>query len=188
MEMTRSILKHMSVPNYLWGEGVRHATYLINRVMTKSLNLQVPYEVYKGVKPNIKHVRVFGCVVYAKTESQHLRKLDDRSRTLVHLGTEPGSKAYRLLCPTSRRIVVSRDVVFDEDKRWKWSSTNKEDDESGTFVIDSQKFIDQERRDDEVEEETNENINETVDDTTSEAHETEGIQAPQETEDISELR
>lgn len=31
LEMTRSILKHMSVPNYLWGEAVKHATYLINR-------------------------------------------------------------------------------------------------------------------------------------------------------------
>ncbi|CAA7055273.1 unnamed protein product [Microthlaspi erraticum] len=26
MEMTRSIMKHMHVPNYLWGEAVRHST------------------------------------------------------------------------------------------------------------------------------------------------------------------
>ena len=46
------------------------------------------------------------------------KKLDDRSSALVHLGTEPESKAYRLLDPTSKRIVVSRDVVFEEDKKW----------------------------------------------------------------------
>lgn len=34
MEMTRSITKHMKVPNSLWGEAVRHSTYLINRVAT----------------------------------------------------------------------------------------------------------------------------------------------------------
>ena len=30
-EMTRSLLKHMSVPNELWGEAVRHSPYLINK-------------------------------------------------------------------------------------------------------------------------------------------------------------
>ena len=34
MEMTRSIMKHMKIPNYMWGEAVRHSTYLINRVAT----------------------------------------------------------------------------------------------------------------------------------------------------------
>ena len=37
LEMTRSILKHMDMPNHLWGEAIRHATYLINRVTTRSL-------------------------------------------------------------------------------------------------------------------------------------------------------
>lgn len=37
LEMTRSLLKHMSTPNYLWGEAVRHATYLINRLTTRSV-------------------------------------------------------------------------------------------------------------------------------------------------------
>lgn len=61
-----------------------------------------------------------------KIDTPHLRKLDDRSRALVHLGTEPGSKAYRLLDPITKRIVVSRDVVFDENQSWKWIETNKE--------------------------------------------------------------
>lgn len=38
LEMTRSILKHMNMPNWLWGEAVRHATYLINRIATRSLD------------------------------------------------------------------------------------------------------------------------------------------------------
>lgn len=45
--MTRSVLKHMSVPNYLWGEAVRHSTYLINRVATRVLVSQTPYQAFK---------------------------------------------------------------------------------------------------------------------------------------------
>ena len=115
----------MEVPNWFWGEAVRHATYLINRLATRTLVLQTPYECFKGRKPDISHLRVFGCVGYVKINKPHLRKLDDRSQTLVHLAVEPGSKAYRLLDPTIRRITVSRDVVFDEDQSWKWSESEK---------------------------------------------------------------
>lgn len=92
---------------------------------------QTPYEIFKGKKPHVEHLRVFGCVCHAKRETPHLKKLDDRSQNLVHLGIEPGSKAYRLYDPTSRRIVVSRDVIFEEHKSWKWNSTEKEISEPG---------------------------------------------------------
>lgn len=126
MGMARSILKHMHMPSYLWGESVRHASYLINRIATRSLQDKTPYEALRGKRPNISHLRIFGCVCYAKIDKQHLKKLDDRSQMLVHLGTEPGTKAYRLLDPEKRKIVVSRDVVFDETKGWNWKRVDGE--------------------------------------------------------------
>lgn len=127
MEMTRSILKHRSVPNWLWGEAVRHATYLINRVSTISLQGETPYERLRKKKPNLSHLRIFGCVSFVRTNTVGRKKLDDRSKVLVHLGTEPGSKAYRLLDPTTKRVVVSRDVVFDEGKSWNWNEKEVEE-------------------------------------------------------------
>lgn len=126
MEMTRSTMKHMSIPNYLWGEAVRNSTYLINRMATRTLKDLTPYECFKNKRPSVGHVRVFGCVCYAKNDTPHLKKLEDRSRALVHLGIEPGSKAYRLYNPTSRKITVSRDVVFDEETSWEWNVTEEE--------------------------------------------------------------
>lgn len=69
MEMTRSLLKHMGVPNYLWGEAVRNATYLINRVATRSLQGLTPYEALRSKKPNIGHLKVFGCVCATQGQS-----------------------------------------------------------------------------------------------------------------------
>lgn len=130
LEMTRSLLKHMGVPNILWGEAVRHATYLINRIATRSLIGRTPYEALRSKKPNLEHLKVFGCVCFARTEEAGRKKLDDRSRVLVHLGTEPGTKAYRLLDPTNKRIVVSRDVHFDEERRWNWEVSESKGAES----------------------------------------------------------
>ena len=126
----------MNIPNYMWGEAVRHATYLINRVPTRALKNQTPYESLKKRKPSIGHLKVFGCIAHAKIDAAHVRKLDDRSQTLVHLGTEPGSKAYRLYNPTTRRVVVSRDVIFNEKACWKWKGDEKEKtNEPGMFQL-----------------------------------------------------
>ena len=136
LEMTRGILTHMEVPNYFWGEAVRHSTYLINRIAAKTLVFQTPYEAFRGKKPNIGHLRVFGCTAYDKVETGNLKKLDHRSRPLVHLRTEPGSKAYRLFDPTQQKIIVSRDVVFEENKAWDWNKTAQGVTERpGTFEV-----------------------------------------------------
>lgn len=180
MEMTRSIMKHMNVPNYLWGEAVRHSTYLINRVATRTLSpLQTPYESLKGKKPSVQHLRVFGCVCYARNETPHLRKLDDRARAAVHLGIEPGTKAYRLYNPTSRKILVSRDVIFDEEKSWKWNRNKEEICEPGliTFRITGDDDTDNtsEENKDEVDEDTEEVANEKAEHEETEEEETEEV-------------
>ena len=112
---------------------MRHSTYLINRVATRTLKDVSPYECFKKKKPNVGHLRVFGCVCYTKKNTPHLKKLDDRSRELVHLGVEPGSKAYRLYDPKKRRIVICRDVIFTEDKAWRW---NKAGDDTSKVSFD----------------------------------------------------
>ncbi|GJX03123.1 zinc finger, CCHC-type containing protein [Tanacetum coccineum] len=116
MSTTRSMLKAMHMPQNFWAEAIRHAVYVLNRVPTKALKDSTPYEALKDRKPNMRHLRVFGCKAYAKVTKPHLKKLDDRSRELVYLGTEPGSKTYRLLDPVTKEIVVSRDVKFKEDE------------------------------------------------------------------------
>ena len=38
----------------------------------------------------------------------------------AYLGSEPGSKAYRLFDIIKKRICVSRNIKFKEDKTWNW--------------------------------------------------------------------
>ena len=74
---------------------------------------------------------------YATSDTTGRKKLDDQSRRLVHLGTETWSKAYRLLDPSKRKIVVNRNVVFKEDQSWNWKAEEaREDDNSGTFEFE----------------------------------------------------
>nr|GEU86427.1 zinc finger, CCHC-type [Tanacetum cinerariifolium] len=112
--------KPMNMPQIFWAEAIRHAVYVLNRVSTKALKDYTPYEALNDIKPNMRYLRVFGCKAYAKVTKPHLKKLDDRSKELVYLGTQPGSKAYRLFDPVTKDMVVSRDVKFKEDKGCDW--------------------------------------------------------------------
>ena len=48
-------------------------------------------------------------------------KLDDKSEKYVFVGYDSRSKGYKLYNPNSRKIVISRDVEFDEEDCWDWS-------------------------------------------------------------------
>ncbi|WVZ50183.1 hypothetical protein U9M48_001461 [Paspalum notatum var. saurae] len=64
---------------------------------------------------------------------------------MVLPGYEAGSKAYRMYDPVERRVVISRDVVFNESASWDWTESGAGGDAqqqqaavSSTFVIDEE--------------------------------------------------
>lgn len=120
MNAARSLLSAMNMPQHFWAEAVRHAVYVLNRLPTKLLKDQTPYEVLKGRKPNLSHLRVFGYTGHVKLPANHLKKLDFRSAPMVHLGIETGTKGYRMYDVKGRRLVISRDVTFEESRPWNW--------------------------------------------------------------------
>jgi len=65
-----------------------------------------------GKKPKVSHLKVFGCVANVKLVGPGQSKLSDRSKKMMFIGYESGSKGYRLYNPTTRKLVVSRDVIF----------------------------------------------------------------------------
>ena len=56
---------------------------------------------------------------------------------MVFLGYAEGTKAYRLYDPRRDKVLVSRDVVFDEKAAWDWSSlsTGEAGGFTNTFVV-----------------------------------------------------
>jgi hypothetical protein len=77
--MVRSLLKAKKLPKQYWAEAVLCAVYLLNRCPTRSLQVITPQEAWSGHKPSVTHLRVFGCVAYAKIPDARRTKLDDKS-------------------------------------------------------------------------------------------------------------
>jgi hypothetical protein len=127
VDMARSLLKSKNMPGSFWGQAITMAVYLLNQAPTKAVNGKTPYEAIYGRKPNVSHLRTFGCVAHVKTAEPHPSKLADRSTKMVFIGYErvSGTKAYRFYDPRTKHLRVSRDVVFEEKQAWNWSAADE---------------------------------------------------------------
>jgi hypothetical protein len=83
-----------------------------------------PEEAWNGRKPSVHHFRVFGCLAFAHILDSQRTKLDNKSIKCIHLGVNEESKAYKLYDPEKKKIIISRDVVFEEKKSWNWGNSD----------------------------------------------------------------
>ena len=72
-------------------------------------------EDFIGVKLEIGHFCIFGCLVYSHVPLEKRTKLEPISKKDIFVGYNKTSKAYRIYIPSLRKIVVRRDVKFEED-------------------------------------------------------------------------
>ena len=70
-------------------------------------------------KPNVDHLRVFGCNVYAHIAKDERHKLDPKAKKCIFVGYGNETKGYRLYNPERGKVFYSRDVRFNEAKQAK---------------------------------------------------------------------
>ena len=116
LELARAMLIAKKLPVFLWDEAVSHANYLRNRSSTVALADMMPHEAQTGKKPNVSHLREFGCDVWVLDESGTRSKLDPKSKKMIFVGFMDGPKAIRYYDAKNRSIKVSRNVTFNENE------------------------------------------------------------------------
>lgn len=69
---------------------------------------------------------MFGSIAHVHVPVHKRVKLDDRSHKCILLGVDEETKAYRSFDLVARRIITSRDVIFEEGGRWGWKMSEAE--------------------------------------------------------------
>jgi len=80
-----------------------------------------PEEAFSGKKPDIGHLRIFGCIIYSYIPKEKRTKLEPTAEKGIFVGYGETSKAFRIYIPAQRRVVVRRDVKFEEDRAFRRS-------------------------------------------------------------------
>ncbi|GAU41840.1 hypothetical protein TSUD_177510 [Trifolium subterraneum] len=121
LDMVRSLISARNVPKRFWPGAVNWATYVKNRSPTHVVQDITLEEAWSGVKPSVHNFRIFGCVAHVHIPDVNRKKLDGKSIMCILLGVSEESKTYKLYNPSEKKIIISRDVVFEESKSWNWN-------------------------------------------------------------------
>jgi len=135
MNMVRSMLLARQVPKVFWPKAAVWATHVLNRSPTLSVKDMTLEEAWSGVKPSVQHFRIFGYFSYVHVPDSQRKKLDDKSFKCILLGLSEESKGYKLYDPKGKKVVISRDVVFEESQGWNWNDS--ENTQSSSYLIDN---------------------------------------------------
>jgi hypothetical protein len=82
-----------------------------------------PEESWSGVKPLVEYFRVFSCIGHVHIPDVKRIKLDSRSSKCVLLGVSEETKGYKMYNPITKKVMISRDVIFEENKIWNWTES-----------------------------------------------------------------
>ncbi|KAL6321449.1 hypothetical protein AAG906_016548 [Vitis piasezkii] len=113
---------------WLWHRRFRHLNFnslkmLSKKVLecpTKPLLNKTPIEAWSGRKPSVRHFKVFGCLCYSQVPKERRSKMDETSEKCIFMGYSSQSKGYRLYNLKTNKLIISRDVIFDEKAAWNW--------------------------------------------------------------------
>jgi hypothetical protein len=120
-EAAKALMFDQDLPNYLWAEPTSTSVYIQNKCPHAILKDKTPEEVFLGIKPEVGHLRIFGCLVYIHVPKEKRTKMEPSRKKGVFVGYNENSKAYMIYVPSQRHIEVSRDVTFHEEATFKKS-------------------------------------------------------------------
>jgi hypothetical protein len=78
-------------------------------------------EMFSGKKPEVSHLKIFGCPVFVHILKEKRNKLDPSGKKGIFVGYYEASKAFKVYILGHHHIEISRDVTFDEDATLKKS-------------------------------------------------------------------
>ena len=70
-------------------------------------------------KPEVSHFHILGCPTFSYVPSEKRTMLEPTEERGIFVGNDETLKAFRIYLPTVRKVVVRREVRFDEEQAFK---------------------------------------------------------------------
>ncbi|GBN76962.1 Retrovirus-related Pol polyprotein from transposon TNT 1-94 [Araneus ventricosus] len=115
LEKGRAVIFESNLPKNFWGFAVLTSAYINNRMPNTSIDCHTPYYLKYNTHADLKNLRVFGCDAYTLIPNSQRKKLDDKCKKMIFIGYS--TMGYRFLDPTTKHIIISKNVKFNEEKK-----------------------------------------------------------------------
>jgi hypothetical protein len=119
MECARSMRLHTGLPLQFWEDVVDIVVYLINRGPSISLDGIILEEEWTGKKVNYSFLKTFCCEAFVHIDNENRTKLEEKSKKCTFIGYGVNDFGYLLWDYENKKIIRSRDVIFNEKVMYK---------------------------------------------------------------------
>ena len=102
--------------NGFWKHAVGTAVHIYNVTPISKAKFLTLKEMWSSSKPDISHLRIFGCAAYIHVLKGKRRKLDPKSREMIFVSYKNLSKGWQFWDAKNRCIEISHDVKFNESR------------------------------------------------------------------------
>ena len=117
LERIRALGHVSGLPQKLWGEALRHATWLKNQTATRTLDGKTPFEALYRTPPDLSEVRRWGCKVWVHDDTGS--KLDVHAHEARWLGFDVDSRSHRVYWPKTDLVTAEWNVYFGTSAQLK---------------------------------------------------------------------
>jgi hypothetical protein len=115
MDKAESMRFQACIPASWWQFSLDHATHVYNRTPSRRLNWQTPFQMLNKEKPDVTHLRVFGCAAYVFIPVEvRTNKMSPKSELMVYLGNHPGGKGWIFMRGPNNIVFSAAQATFDE--------------------------------------------------------------------------
>ena len=119
--MKDSMLIDSGLPNNFWAEAMETASYLRNRLPTRSKNHGevIPEESWTERRQSLGHVRIFGSLVLANIPEEKRTKSDNQKvwQGILIRYSPDTPKHFRVWAPQTKQVIIVSEPYIDESKQ-----------------------------------------------------------------------
>ncbi|KAJ3489457.1 hypothetical protein NLJ89_g11528 [Agrocybe chaxingu] len=109
-----AMITESRLPPSFWSYCLAAHVHVWNRLPTAPLPHTTPFEAWHKKKPDVSHLRVWGCTAYVYVQKDQRKSLQPHMEKCVFLGYPSGYKGWTFFNPTTKKIIISERAEFDE--------------------------------------------------------------------------
>ena len=109
-----AMLAEARLPPSFWGECLLAQLHIWNRLPTSTLSNMTPWEAWFKQKPDIGHLRIWGCLAYVFIQRDQRKSLQTHMVKCIFVGYPKGYKGWKFYNPVTKKFIISERAEFDE--------------------------------------------------------------------------
>ena len=113
-EGVTTMLSEAGLPLSFWGEALSALVHVLNRCPTSARPDTTPHAAFYGRKPDVSHLRVWGCLAYVHVQKDKRGALGSHMEKCIFIGYPVGYKGWKFYNPLTKKVVISEHAVVDE--------------------------------------------------------------------------